>query len=236
MPFTLAHPAAVLPLPRLLGRAAILPALVIGSIAPDLPYFLGDPFQRKTTHTLASLVWFSLPAGWAVYLAFELAIRRGLVFVLPAPLRARLGSAPRLGEPGPVTLCLALGALTHLAWDALTHETGSYAVLQVLSSLGGIAVIAGTAMRWLERTPARPLPPTTRAIEYRRFVARALLVATFVCMSPLAALWIHMTHPGGPSHPVVTGGHALLTSLGFTTALLGCGGVWLERGGLRTGT
>lgn len=234
MPFTLAHPAAVLPLPRLMGRAGVLSALVIGSIAPDLPYFLGDPLQRKTTHSLHSLLWFSLPAGWAVYLAFELAMRRALVFVLPRPFRARLRSDPQLGERGPVTGCILLGALTHLAWDAVTHELGSYAVMQALNTLAGLAVIAGMVMRWLERTPPRRLPPATRAVEYRRFVARVLVVATFVCMSPVAALWIHMTHPGGPSHPVVTGGHALLTGLGFSAALLACGGLWLDRGGLKT--
>jgi hypothetical protein len=234
MPFTLAHPAAVLPLPRLMGRAGILSALVIGSIAPDLPYFLGDPLQRKTTHSLHSLLWFSLPAGWAVYLAFELAMRRALVFVLPRAFRARLRSTPQLGEYGPVTACILIGALTHLAWDAITHELGSYAVLQVMSTLIGLAAIAGVTARWLQRSAPRPLPPTNRALEYRRFVARLLVVATFLCMSPVAALWIHMTHPGGASHPVVTGGHALLTGLGFSAALLACGGVWLERGGLKT--
>jgi len=37
MPFTLAHPAAVLPL----FRGPLVPAaLVVGAVAPDLPYFL----------------------------------------------------------------------------------------------------------------------------------------------------------------------------------------------------
>lgn len=232
MPFTLAHPAAVLPLPLVMGRACIFSALVIGSIAPDLPYFLGDPLQRKTTHSLHSLLWFSLPAGWAVYLAFELAMRRAVLFVLPRPFRARLRSTPQVAEYDPVTLCILLGALTHLAWDAVTHEVGSYALLQVASTLVGLVVIAGATLRWLQRTEPRPLPPTSRALEYRRFVARILVVATFVCMSPVAALWIHMT--GGQTHPVLTSGHALLTGLGFSAALLFCGGVWLERGGLKT--
>ena len=35
MPFTFAHPAAVVPLLRPLGRYGVLSALVIGSIVPD---------------------------------------------------------------------------------------------------------------------------------------------------------------------------------------------------------
>lgn len=38
MPFTLAHPAVVLPLVR---RPFVPGALVAGAMAPDLPYFLG---------------------------------------------------------------------------------------------------------------------------------------------------------------------------------------------------
>ncbi|MEI5672079.1 MULTISPECIES: DUF4184 family protein [unclassified Nocardioides] len=39
MPFTLVHPAAVLPL----VRTPLVPsALVLGSVAPDLPYFVSS--------------------------------------------------------------------------------------------------------------------------------------------------------------------------------------------------
>src|SRR4051812_20559570 len=66
MPFTLAHPAAILPLLR---HPFVPAALVAGSMAPDLPYFLraagitstraGDwhePFLNAThTHSLSGL-------------------------------------------------------------------------------------------------------------------------------------------------------------------------------------
>jgi hypothetical protein len=94
MPFTLSHPAAILPLRLLLGRFGVLSALVIGSMAPDFPYFVGKPWPRIFTHTLESVVWFSLPVGWCVYVLFEYILRRpiwivagltiGLVFSPPS--------------------------------------------------------------------------------------------------------------------------------------------------------
>jgi hypothetical protein len=232
LPFTLAHPAAVLPLPLLMGPYAVFSALVIGSLAPDLPYFLGDPLKRKTTHTLASVIWFSLPIGWAVYLLFEHVMRRAIVFVLPKPFRERIRGAPQVGAPGPVTVSLLVGALTHLAWDALTHELGAYALLQVASTLGGLGVIAGVTLRWLRESEGRKLKPLPAAIEYRRFVARILVVATFVCTTPLAILGLELLDHHGGTHPVLVAGHGALSGLGATAFLLTLGGLYLRRGGL----
>ena len=44
MPFTLAHPASVLPL-RHAPQLRTAP-LIIGAMVPDLPYFLPGKFQR----------------------------------------------------------------------------------------------------------------------------------------------------------------------------------------------
>ena len=133
-----------------------------------------------------------------------------------------------------MSLCIAIGALTHIGWDTLTHELGSYALLQMASTLGGLGLVGLTTWRWFERTPARTLPAPNRDLEYRRFVARILVGATFVCTSPVAAIWIALTHAGSDTHPVVLGGHALLTGLGCAAVLLTGGGVWLNRGGLKT--
>ena len=46
MPFPLAHPAAVLPFRRYCSRWLNFPALVIGSLVPDLGY-LFPPIQRS---------------------------------------------------------------------------------------------------------------------------------------------------------------------------------------------
>jgi len=58
VPFTGSHPAAVLPFFRVLVPAA----LVIGSMVPDLPYYLPSPVPGSVTHT-ATGSWFDLLVG-----------------------------------------------------------------------------------------------------------------------------------------------------------------------------
>jgi hypothetical protein len=77
MPFTLSHPAAVLPFVRRPFSAA---ALVAGAVAPDLPYFARstpvpvsarswyEPFMNATTsHSLVGAVTVSLPYALVLY-------------------------------------------------------------------------------------------------------------------------------------------------------------------------
>lgn len=197
MPFTLSHPAAVLPFLRPLARWGVLSALVVGSIAPDFPYYMGIRGARPYTHTLPSILWFSIPPGWLAYLAFQQLLRRPAVFLMPEPLRARLDPRPHIAAFGPVTLSLALGALTHVAWDWLTHRPSrvarlfpflredlgtlwghsiwSYRVLQTGSTLLGGAVLALALLLWFLRTAPRPLPPDPPRL--RRLRARARVVA-----------------------------------------------------------
>ncbi|MFE7507423.1 DUF4184 family protein [Promicromonospora sp. NPDC057488] len=148
MPFTLSHPAAVLPFVRRPFSAA---ALVAGAVAPDLPYFARstpvpvsaqswyEPFMNATTsHTLAGALTVSLPYALALF-GFLLAARQPVAGLLPAV--ARPGADGR-GEPGPTTagallrrsgwvlLSLAIGIATHLVWDSFTHGDG-YVVTHV---------------------------------------------------------------------------------------------------------
>jgi len=195
MPFTLSHPAAVIPLRRPLGRWAVPSALVIGSMAPDFAYYLGVQSLRAGTHTLAGIAWFSVPLGWIAYLGFQFVLKRPAVFLLPRGFRARLDTAPKLHAFGPVTGCLAVGALTHIGWDSFTHDSGalvqrlpwlrqlwvelwgvplgSYLILQHGSTLLGIAAIAGGVSAWLGRTPARELGVSSGFERRLRFWARA---------------------------------------------------------------
>ena len=64
MPFTLAHPVAVLPFARC--RRVHFPAMVIGSLAPDFVYFLHGR-AVPGGHGLANLLWPNLPLCFALY-------------------------------------------------------------------------------------------------------------------------------------------------------------------------
>ena len=90
MPFTFAHPAAAVPLRRWLGRAGVLSALVIGSMAPDLTYFVPFGVDRASTHSLTGVLWFCLPLGVVTYYIFNFLVRPVMYVLLPPTWRDRL--------------------------------------------------------------------------------------------------------------------------------------------------
>jgi hypothetical protein len=181
MPFTLAHPAAVLPLHRRLGRWASLSSLVVGSLAPDFAYFLPLGIPGSFSHSLPGLFVFCLPVGlvvWGVYLAV---LRPFFLALLPRAVSERLAACAsrRLSLPiacGAAASVVA-GAATHLVWDSFTHSTGFmvralpalstpvhlfdwysprvYTLLQHASTLGGLAALAVFGLRWYRSTEPR---------------------------------------------------------------------------------
>jgi hypothetical protein len=61
MPWTLSHPAAVLPLRRLTPQPLDFPALVIGSMTPDIGYYINRFDLANFAHTLPGSVFACLP-------------------------------------------------------------------------------------------------------------------------------------------------------------------------------
>jgi hypothetical protein len=149
VPFTVSHAAAVLPFVRWRRFHPLVPtALVIGSIAPDLPYYL--PLPRSAggaaawAHSVPGLAVVDLPLGlimlalWCRVLTPPLTALVPRAFVprasAPAGPRARLaapdaatGGLPRhpLMAFGWIAGALVLGAATHLVWDSFTHVDGA---------------------------------------------------------------------------------------------------------------
>lgn len=194
MPFTLAHPAAVLPLRRAWLMRTV--PLVIGALSPDVPYYLPWRIAKHVpliSHTAFGLFAFDLPLGLLLL---------ALVWLLRAPLAAPLGALgrdkcfaalERFGSRATnwalAPLSVLVGAWTHLAWDSLTHPDGwlvsripalsapvtvfSYTgqlchVLQYASSVFGLAVLA----IWFALLP----PPTAGAANGERSTGGPLLL------------------------------------------------------------
>jgi membrane-bound metal-dependent hydrolase YbcI (DUF457 family) len=156
MPFTLAHPAAAVPLRRVLGRSAVLSALIIGSLTPDFAYFLPgnvDLMQaRGGTHSLPGLFWFCLPVGLLMFWVFHAVVKPGLLLLMPERIRARLvpiangGSSLSRSSFWAVLLSLGVGALTHPVWDGFTHYGGP--AMQLWPMLGTtVAHVFGQTVR-----------------------------------------------------------------------------------------
>ncbi|MBX9686490.1 MAG: DUF4184 family protein [Candidatus Obscuribacterales bacterium] len=129
MPFTFSHPAAVLPLRKYCPRYLNLVALMAGSIAPDLGYYLHNWHWSISGHSFLGSLSFDLPAGLMIVALFYLSIRP-IARLLAHPHREALSSAfPVLSLPGLKSISIAtvsvlLGAWTHIIWDGFTHANG----------------------------------------------------------------------------------------------------------------
>ena len=174
MPFTLSHPAAVLPL-RGVPHLRTAP-LILGAMVPDLPIFLPGGFGRHMpiTHTFAHSFTIDLAIGY-LSLAVLCILQRPLTALLSARARAlcrrALSGFSRPVEWAWAAPALLIGIWTHLLWDSFTHERGwivrrvaalsapltfgpyngtIYHALQYLSSVIGLCVL----VLWYDRLPA----------------------------------------------------------------------------------
>jgi hypothetical protein len=124
MPFTFAHPAIVLPLTKWNNEYFSLTGLIIGSMVPDVEYFIRMKIHSEHSHTFSGLFYFDLPVGLILYLLFVSFIRASFILHLPAYLRDRFQCVFRYKSLFIVLLSIFIGAVTHLFWDSFTHEKG----------------------------------------------------------------------------------------------------------------
>ena len=173
MPYAFAHPAAVVPLARLLGARAVPSALAIGSMIPDA-WYLVPLLGRDEAHSVAGALLFCLPAGLAAYAAFHLIFKQPMLALAPRRLAGRLAAWAGPGLPAVpwawVLFSLGIGIATHLAWDAFTHAghialveervfgVRVHRVLQHASTLLGSAFLIGWLRRKLAATAPAPVP------------------------------------------------------------------------------
>ena len=207
MPFTLAHPAAVLPL-RGYARLRTAP-LVIGALVPDTSYYLPPGIGRYVigNHTLTGSYTTCLLLGF-VLLAGLLVLRRPLTALLSPRARALcLGALEPFRRNARewfwAAPAIVLGVWTHLLWDSFTHPEGwmvhrvaalsapviigsyqgaVYHLLQYLSSALGLAVLAA----WYRKLPAPP--PDSHAARSRAGPVLLLVAAAALLIGSVQAL------------------------------------------------
>jgi hypothetical protein len=123
MPFTLAHPAAVLPFRRFCPRYLSFPALIAGSVSPDLSYFFGRLNLGPFAHHPIKGFLFGIPAGLLVFVAFYL-FRRPALNLLSSRYREIFQPllVHSVGTPLVILLSLVIGVATHILWDNFTHN------------------------------------------------------------------------------------------------------------------
>jgi hypothetical protein len=212
MPFTISHAAVVLPFSRLLAGWRLLSAVVVGAMVPDFGLFFPWRMQRFETHSAVALFTFCLPVGMTTYWVFQYFIKAPILEVLPegAYARWRPYSSPAdfasIRQWILVAFGVLAGAVTHLVWDAFTHENargvrmipwldepidiGAHhlalvRLLQDGSSLIGLAVVLGLVAYGLRGGSDQPV----RARPLRAAERRAWVLAYVVVAVAFSAAW-----------------------------------------------
>ena len=133
MPFTLAHPAIVLPLKKFSPRFFSITALVIGSMSPDFEYFMRMHLRSEYSHTFLGLFLFCIPVGLVVSILFHQIIRNPLIRNLPAFLQIRFAKYESFNwllhikkHWLAVLISFLIGATSHILWDQFTHPSGVF--------------------------------------------------------------------------------------------------------------
>lgn len=215
MPFTPAHVAAVLPLTgRRRPRWVVPAALVIGSMVPDVLYFVPIRSDRTVSHSLTGLVTLDLALGLVFLALWRWVAAPAVRDLAPAPLRRRLPVPPRVtwrealwSVPG-----VLLGGLTHLVWDSFTHTDGwavqripllssdpgvpVFKLAQYASGVLGCAVVLAYCLTVQPRADgAREGSPSSTRRE--RQLVRAVLVGAPVLVGLVfaVAVWLQGTEP-----------------------------------------
>ena len=213
----MAHPAAVLPLRR---TKLVFSALIIGSMAPDYPYFYALTDGIRWSHSWRGVFLFCLPAGLALLWLFHTVLKRPLVSLAPEFMRARISEGDLVFRFAPLSRFLLilgslfLGTLTHILWDGITHEHGLFVkhwrwlntpvmlhhvvpmwkALQFLCSAAGLIVVLAMAVWWWSRKAeaTKPVQPTI-APRLRWFI---LGLAAVIAVAAGTAARFHALYTG----------------------------------------
>lgn len=202
MPFTPSHVAAALPF----LRTPLLPAaVVVGTMAPDIPYYVPLFVPRELSHSLLGLVTVDLVFGVIGALVWWIALREPVIDLMPRSIGTRVPAVGRLdwrpadwGWPSTVVVLLLsalVGATTHLVWDSFTHpgwlvdhvaflrtRFGPLPLekwLQHASSIAGLLIVAVWGVRRLRHT-APDAARLSRFTPSRRVAAWVVVIAAGV--------------------------------------------------------
>jgi hypothetical protein len=205
MPFTFSHPAKKL---RLSATG-----LIVGSMTPDFEYFIRMKDVSRYSHTLPGLLWFDLPVGVLLCSIYHLVVRNSLFDNLPVFFKERFMVYKRFNwiqylSRNWIIVCIAvlIGAVSHLLWDAFTHETlfivqkepelsefmklgginlASYKFLQLSSSVLGLSAIIVVLVSLKKH------PVDNKKIDYRYWTLNAIIFLTVLFMRFVTGLNIH---------------------------------------------
>ena len=129
MPFTLSHPAIILPF--LKSKKWSATALIVGAMSPAFEYFFRMRMQREISHSLLGIFTIDFPLGFIVMFTFHQIIKKPLLENAPVFLQKRLRELKESNwvdyfKNNVVTVLLSffIGTVSHIFWDSMTHWDG----------------------------------------------------------------------------------------------------------------
>lgn len=135
MGFTFSHPVLILPARYLPRKRYSMNGLIIGSMIPDLEYFIRLDNVSTFSHTFFGLFLFDIPAALLVLSIYHLLLREPFISNLPAFLKARLSHYLHFNWPVyfqqnwiVVLYSILFGAITHVLWDSFTSGNGYFVI------------------------------------------------------------------------------------------------------------
>ncbi|MDC9620177.1 DUF4184 family protein [Xenorhabdus sp. XENO-7] len=209
MPWTFSHPAAVFPLKNLSGgRLLNLPALITGSLSPDFFYSIGLYDVATTAHHLLGWFYTAFPLCLLIFLIVRL-----LSYPLSVlfPISFARYEKPDYKDRVVFVLSLFIGAVTHIGWDAFTHDNGFfvelipllqsrvfhsitngqgisiYKILQHLSSLSGLLYL--TMKYWQYQKKLDPIIQKTNKRKLYHLIVIGFISGFLTCPVALFLSW-----------------------------------------------
>ncbi|MEM8500409.1 MAG: DUF4184 family protein [Pseudomonadota bacterium] len=220
MPFTVTHTLAVAPIA---ARWPMFPAaaLFIGAMIPDWGLFVPIGPGYTLMHTWSGLLLACVPLGLLLLLLFRTLVRRALVELTPTEMQHRLTKFKvwqtrfTAKEIVAASIALAIGAASHLVWDAFTHhgrwgvellpfmssilfEVGGSQVqvfefFQHGSSAIGLPLLACWVWRWYRSQPR--LAETTPLLSARMKIGALALIVGIPFVIALRKMWLFLDWP-----------------------------------------
>jgi Domain of unknown function (DUF4184) len=251
MPFTLAHPIAALPIWELSQKRLNLLGLMVGSIVPDMAYFLTLQPIGTVRHTVPGVLTYGIAEGLLLVAIGRHILLRPLLAIGPKTITQRCQIPTSRQSFSIVDLVIlivsiVLGALSHLIWDSFSHETGwfvqniawlrqdvgrmpFYKLVQYLSGLLGLAGLGGWLYAWWRQ--AEP----TIAIESLPLRLKAI-VWNGIGVITLLFMWLAITlHALSIDTTATIVVRAIIGAIsgGFVGLVLYAIGFWINRSPLR---
>jgi hypothetical protein len=143
MPFTLAHPIATVPIWWGSKQKLHLASLTIGSMIPDADYFILLYPSKTIGHTFLGIFIQGIPYSITLLLVIRYVLLRPLLALIPLLLAQKISPPKKyfplkISELLNIVLSIAIGAATHLIWDAFTHAGDSGVHAEFLKSTVGL--------------------------------------------------------------------------------------------------